>query len=73
VNRQEEVDVITPYVAKKGLTFPVIANQSNDIGDGYGVRGLPTSFFINPDGTISFRQIGVVTDDFIKLRLEQMR
>jgi thiol-disulfide isomerase/thioredoxin len=72
VNQQEAPDVITPFAAKHGITFPLITNSSNDIGDGYGVRGLPTSYFINSDGTISFRQLGVVTGDFIKLRLEQM-
>ena len=73
VNRQEAPDVIATFGAKYGVSYPLLTNTSNDIGDAYGVNGLPTSFFINPDGTISFRQIGVVTDDFIKLRLAQMK
>lgn len=72
INRQETSDVIRPFIEKYGVTFPVVVNTSNDIGEAYGIRGLPTSYFVNTDGTISFRQIGVVNGDFIKLRLGEM-
>jgi thiol-disulfide isomerase/thioredoxin len=73
VNREEAPEAIAAFGDKYGVSYPLLTNTSNDIGDAYGVNGLPTSFFINGDGTISFRQIGVVTDEFIKLRLEQMQ
>lgn len=72
VNRQEAPELIAAFGAKYGVTYPLLTNTNNDIGDAYGVNGLPTSVFVNPDGTIGFRQIGVVTDEFIKLRLQQM-
>jgi hypothetical protein len=73
VNREDAPEAIAAFGDKYGVSYPLLTNTSNDIGDAYGVNGLPTSFFINGDGTISFRQIGVVTDEFIKLRLEQMQ
>lgn len=73
VNRQEAPELIAAFGAKYGVTYPLLTNTANDIGNAYGINGLPTSVFINSDGTISFRQIGVVTADFIKLRLEQMQ
>lgn len=72
VNKQETADVISPFATKFGITFPIITDKDNSIGSAYGVRGLPTSYFINSDGTVSFRQLGAVTQDFIKLRLQEM-
>jgi hypothetical protein len=31
------------------------------------------SYFVNTDGTISYRQIGFMTRDFIETRVEEMQ
>ena len=72
VNREQTPDVIAPFATKFGITFPIITDTSDAIGNGFGVRGLPTSYFVNTDGSVSFRQLGAVTQDFIKLRLQEM-
>ncbi len=73
VNHTESVDAIEPFGRDLGLTFPLIANQSGDIIDAYVARGLPTTFFINTDGTISYKQIGMIDLAFIQQRLEEMQ
>lgn len=73
VNHGEEAAVIEPFARELGLTFPLIANPSSDIVNGYSAIGLPTSYFINSDGTISFKQIGVMDFDFIAQRIEAMQ
>jgi thiol-disulfide isomerase/thioredoxin len=72
INRQETPETIKPFAAKYGVTFPLIVDTDNVIGEAYGIRGLPTSYFINSDGTVSFRQIGMVNGDSIKLRIGEM-
>lgn len=73
VNHGEEAEVIPPFASELGLTFLLIANPSSDIVNGYAAIGLPTTYFINTDGTISFKQVGVMDFDFIEQRIEEMQ
>lgn len=73
VNQSEELARIKLFADELGLTIPLITNVSSDISDAYGARGLPTTYFINRDGTIGFRHIGLMSADFIELRIEEMQ
>ncbi|WP_129630057.1 TlpA family protein disulfide reductase [Candidatus Oscillochloris fontis] len=61
VNRNEAPSVISAFGNELGLTFPLIANMSGDIGDRYGATSLPMTFFINRDGTIQRRHVGIIS------------
>jgi thiol-disulfide isomerase/thioredoxin len=65
VNKLEPVTVIPPFADE--------LNTKGDIANRYGARNIPTSFFINTDGTVGFRQIGVMNYDFVKLHLDQLK
>lgn len=73
VNHSEQVDVIEPFAQKLGLTFPLIANPNRDIIHGFGVINLPTSYFIDTSGVVSYKHIGLINFDFIKQRVEEMQ
>jgi thiol-disulfide isomerase/thioredoxin len=73
VNWREEADVIQPFAEEFAVTFPLIANPTEDITRRYGMRFAPMSYFINTDGTIGYRQIGVMNYDFMKERLDQLK
>lgn len=70
VNRNELPEAISRFAPKVDVTFPLIADLSGAIGDRYGVSNLPTSYFINSDGTISARQIAALTPATLAERLE---
>ncbi len=72
VNHSEQVDVIERFAQKLGVTFPLIANPDRDIIQGFGVINLPTSYFIDTDGIVSYKHIGLMNFDFIKQRVEEM-
>ena len=55
---QDTQSNIAPFVAEYGLTFPILLDQSGDVGNAYQLRSLPSSFFINRDGTINEVVIG---------------
>ena len=40
------------FAEKVGVTYPLGLDQTNEIVRAYGVRSLPTTFFISKDGTI---------------------
>ncbi len=49
---------IVPFVTQYGLTFPILLDETNDLGSKYNLRSLPSSFFVNRDGTIADVVIG---------------
>ena len=55
------------------MCFPLIANPTGDISDRYGAKNIPVSYFINSDGTIGFRRIGLMPYDFMTLHLDQLK
>jgi thiol-disulfide isomerase/thioredoxin len=73
VNKLETAVVIPPFADELGVGFPLIVNTKGDISNRYGAKNIPTSFFINADGTIGFRQIGVMTYDFMKTHLDELK
>jgi thiol-disulfide isomerase/thioredoxin len=73
VNKLEPIAVIPPFADELKIRFLLIVNTQGDIANRYGAKNIPTSFFINTDGTVGFRQIGVMNYDFLKLHLDQLK
>lgn len=48
---------VFPFVARFELTFPVLYADPNT-ARAYGVRGLPTSWLVAPDGTLAKKYVG---------------
>ena len=51
-------EVVRPYVSSRQLTFPVLLDPSGAVANRYAVRGLPTSYLVDRDGTIVSREVG---------------
>jgi thiol-disulfide isomerase/thioredoxin len=73
VNKLEPIAVIPPFADELQVRFPLIVNTKGDIANRYGAKNIPTSFFINTDGTVGFRQIGVMNYEVMKLHLDQLK
>jgi peroxiredoxin len=57
MDRQGE-GVARPFVENLKLSFPVLLDTTSEVGRQYGVRGLPTSYVIDPDGLLIGAVIG---------------
>ncbi|SRR6266545_3449946 len=73
VNKAEAVDAIAAFAGEVKVGFPLIANPQGDIGSRYAAINLPTSYFINSDGTIGLRKTGVMDESFINNHLDQLK
>lgn len=73
LSQDAQVELIEPFAQKYALTFPLIADPRNEIASRYGARGLPSSYFVNTDGTIHSVQQGMVNVETIEQRIEEMQ
>lgn len=66
VLQANRADELMPFAQVHNLTFPVIADMSDTIGQRYGVEGVPKAYFINPDGSIAYIYLGAMDADFME-------
>jgi peroxiredoxin len=73
VNRLELPDVIIPFARERNLTLTLIANPEGDIAERYGAKNIPISYFINSDGTIGYRQLGIMSFEMMQEQVDRLR
>jgi len=60
VNQWEDPDHVFSYMGELAVfpSFPILFDPKSAISEHYGVRGLPTSFIVDPQGRLVYRAIG---------------
>lgn len=72
VNIAESNFVVQDYIDRKGLTFPVLIDESKSVMNAYNITPLPTTFFINPEGKIEKIISGEMSDSTIQNSMKQI-
>jgi len=62
VNQAEPAATVAKSASELGLPFPIPLDLQGDVSQVYGVRSLPTTFFIDRDGFIRQIQNGPLTE-----------
>jgi len=60
------------FLKKTGLTIPAGLDKSGKIKDAYGLYGMPTTFFIDKNGKISYLHAGVVTEELLVYEIDKL-
>ncbi len=63
-----ETEVKT-YMQDNQLTFPVMLDTSGELAKSFGVKGVPASFILDPNGEITFVESGYTTELGLRVRL----
>jgi cytochrome c biogenesis protein CcmG/thiol:disulfide interchange protein DsbE len=50
------------FVEEFRLKYPSVADPSGSLADDYGLIGFPTTFIIDPEGTIRYRFVGYLDE-----------
>ena len=58
--KQETVDSASAYVAQQGYTFPVFYDTASSAAMAYGIRSIPTTFFIDAQGYLVAQATGAI-------------
>jgi peroxiredoxin len=70
---QDDARKITPFLTERGLTFPVLLDETGDMADDYQLRSLPSSFFIGRNGVINEVVIGgPMAEALLRTRVEEI-
>ena len=73
VNVGDDIDSVESFVAELGLGFPQLLDPDAELNAALGVTNMPTTLFVEPDGTITFVHLGAVdTDDLTALVEEHL-
>ncbi|MGD8644848.1 MAG: protein disulfide oxidoreductase [Chromatiales bacterium] len=57
------------YLSEHSLSWDTIADPDGALAARYGVRGVPSSFVVGPDGGIRYREVGFTTPWGLRARL----
>ena len=71
VNIDSDKD-IKGFMDKLNLTFPTVLDVKGDINKKYNVVSIPTSFFINEEGVIKKKVVGIMEYQQMKKNIENM-
>ena len=58
VNQGESQDVVKAFLKRRGFTFPLVMDESGDIGASYSASALPTTYIIDREGLVVGRAKG---------------
>lgn len=58
VNVREDAPTVESFIKEFGYTYPILLDGDGRVSTNYGVRGIPTTFFIAPDGTVLGMLVG---------------
>lgn len=64
-----DMDDIWRYMDEKKLSFPVLVDEDGSAAQRWGVKGVPSSFIVGPDGQIESIAVGYTTEIGLRIRM----
>ncbi len=63
VNARNDLDGVTPWVKRKGLSFPIVHDFDNSGSAAFNVQNIPTIVLISREGKVLAIRTGVTSDE----------
>ncbi|MDD5170544.1 MAG: TlpA disulfide reductase family protein [Syntrophales bacterium] len=60
------------FMQKMGMTIPAGLDKTGKIKEDYGIYGMPTTFFIDKNGKVSYSHAGIVTEELLKHEIDKL-
>lgn len=60
------------FLREMGGDWTHVLDPTTRVGIDYGVYGVPETFFLSPEGEISFKQVGPVTWDVVRTKVDSL-
>lgn len=72
IDDAEAHDLVSAFVEEFGMTMPVVVDPQGDVMRAYKTNSLPSSFFIDRDGMVRVRWLGLLTPDVLEQNLRSI-
>jgi cytochrome c biogenesis protein CcmG/thiol:disulfide interchange protein DsbE len=72
IDIQDRDEAARAFLAEFGHSFPNAPDPAGRIAVDYGVYGVPETFFIDRKGRVRFKQVGALTDELARQRLDTL-
>lgn len=69
---EERKTHVKDFLTKNKYTFPVVIDEDNAVITKYGVEGIPTKFYVDPEGNIRFSMVGWVGEQKMASEVETL-
>ena len=58
VDLRESIGAVVSFMKEHNLTFPVLLDSKGEVGSMFGVRAIPTTYLLDPEGRVVGGAIG---------------
>ena len=70
VSVDDSLDAAKTFISDSGYTFPVYFDTNMECAYGYGVSGIPMTFFIDKEGNLISGKSGMISEDDLDRRIQ---
>ena len=69
---RDDFDSVITFAEENGYGFPVYFDTGNKGAKGYGIFSLPTTVFINADGTVAETHMGAMSEETLNVYVDKL-
>ena len=70
---RETVEIASAFIEEKGYSFPVFYDTNSEAAIAYGAYSLPTTYFIDRDGTALARATGAINAETLQKGIDLIK
>lgn len=72
VNAGESASVVESYISERSLTFMTWLDADGTLVEQFAVQYFPTTYWIDRDGVVRYRHLGIMTESTIQSYIDDM-
>lgn len=72
INTQDGEEEARRLVGETGVTYPLAWDRQGEIFEAFGVFGMPSTFFISSDGRVVGRNTGLLTQEALEEKIDEL-
>ena len=69
---RETVETASAFIAEQGYSFPVFYDKDQDAASTYGVYSIPTTYFIDDDGSVIAQATGAIDAETLQRGIDMI-
>lgn len=73
INTGEDKTTVAEYMKTNGYTFPVLLDLELNVSRQYKTSSIPVSIFINKEGEIVTKEVGIMTEAQMRSAIEKLQ